>query len=358
MTLRISILTPGFTTPNGRAFLFPLLVFRRALAQADISVRLTGQRETAADGCDILIVDSKYYRDDWVARADWILEDFIRFGRQARVVYFDTTDSSGLLQAELFPHVALYLKNQILRDRTAYTRPLYGQRIYADYYHRTKGVADAEPLSSQPVRLEDLAKLRAGWNSGLADYSLHGPYLMAAYGRLPFGGFLQLPRRFTPPSHPRERDISCRFGASYPRASVAWQRQEIRRIMQVMPTDKIGRRAYFDELRGSKVVVSPFGFGEITLKDFETLLTGGLLLKPDMSHLETWPDLFQPGRTILCHDWDLEDFPVMLEDAVRNYDRYRGIAEAGQALYRRHLHPETGGSLFSQHLTSLMETVL
>ena len=39
-------------------------------------------------------------------------------------------------------------------------------------------------------------------------------------------------------------------------------------------------------------MVSPFGFGEITLKDFETFLSGSVLVKPNMSHMETYPNFY------------------------------------------------------------------
>jgi hypothetical protein len=354
----IRILTPGFTTPNGQALLFPLLKFRSDLARIGITISLTSNPKTAAHGCDILIVDSKFYRDDWAARQDSILEDFARFGQTARVVYFDTTDSTGVLQAELFPHISLYLKNQVLRDRSAYMRPLYGQRTYTDFYNSHMGVVDDDPIASNPVGEHELTKLRVGWNSALANYSWAGKYLMAAYRRVPFEGFLQFPRYFIPPANLRKQAVSARFSTNYARRSVAWQRQEISQLLGKVPTGRVGRTAYFDELRASKVVVSPFGWGEIAYRDFEAFLSGALLLKPDMGHLETWPDLFQPGRTILCHDWDLSDFVAVLNDAISDYDQYRAVAEAGQALYRSHLLPETGGTLFGQHLKSLLDAVL
>ncbi len=37
--MRINVLTPGFTTSNGAAFLFPLVVHKRQLQDAGIDVR-------------------------------------------------------------------------------------------------------------------------------------------------------------------------------------------------------------------------------------------------------------------------------------------------------------------------------
>jgi hypothetical protein len=125
-----------------------------------------------------------------------------------------------------------------------------------------------------------------------------------------------------------------------------------------VPTDKLSRGAYLHELRNSKVIVSPFGLGEITLKDFEVFLTGGLLLKPDMSHLETWPDFFQSGKTMVSHTWGLADLPAVLQHSLENYDALLHIAETGQRTYRSHTSDVGAAELFVDHLRSLLETML
>ena len=58
-------------------------------------------------------------------------------------------------------------------------------------------------------------------------------------------------------------------------------------------------------------MLSPFGWGELCLRDYEAVLGGALLLKPDMSHLETWPDVFVPHDTYAPFDWDATD-PALL----------------------------------------------
>jgi hypothetical protein len=82
-------------------------------------------------------------------------------------------------------------------------------------------------------------------------------------------------------------------------------------------------------------VVSPFGFGEITLKDFEVFLTGGLLLKPDMSHMQTWPDVFRAGETMAAHAWDLSDFEDTVARTAACYDEFRLLPKPGSTLICR-----------------------
>ena len=311
--------------------------------------------------CDVLIVDSKVHRKRWVPEPEAVLEEFSRLVEAVpALLYFDTTDSAGWLQTKLLPVVRRYYKSQLYADRSRYRHGFYGNRIYADYYHRKTGVMDRRPELSEAVRdPAHLEKLAVSWNSGLADYSRFGPLRMALYQRLRLAGLLQPPRSFTPPDAPRPLDLSARFGITYDRDSVAWQRREMkRRLRNRMPTDKLRRGRYFTELRHSKIVVSPFGWGEITMKDFEVFLTGGLLLKPDMSHMETWPDFFRAGETIATHCWDFGDFDAVL-DAYLADDRKRvEIAQQGQDLYRKHVASNDGRQRFAEKFRGIVDNAL
>jgi hypothetical protein len=352
----IHVLSPGFVTPNGRAFLFPLMVWRDVLASHGLSLRFFGAVSSKLLDCDVLLVDSKFHRDRWRSESAEVLAEFSRFAELCRVIYCDTTDSSGWIQAELLPHVDIYAKAQLLNDLSAYTKPMYAHRPYTDYYHRTLGVEDSEPEWSVPItQPRFLDKLSVSWNSGLADYSLHGPTRMAMYSRLPMRFLLRFSREFRDVPVARSRDVSCRFGTNYPRASVSIQRRLVRECLRDrVNTTKLSRRAYFNELRSSKAVVSPFGFGEITLKDFEVFLTGGLLIKPDMSHMTTWPSFFRANETMLTHSWDLSDFEATVDRAVRDFDDLIEVAQSGQDIYRAHTVGPDAADRFAAHLRAMV----
>ena len=355
--IQVHVLTEGFVSPNGRAFLFPLIVHRRALREAGIHLRFFVALRDALYDCDVLLIDSKFHKSRWIPDKEGILGEFLLFKERVDLVcYFDTTDSTGQIQTELLPIVDTYYKNQLLRDRTLYLRPMYGYRIYADYYHRRRGVVDTEPEYSTPVSDPALLhKLAVSWNSGLADYSWLGPARMGLYQRLPIAALLRFPQSIASPSMERPIDVQCRMGIKYPRASIAFQRREIvKRLADHMATDKLPRRKFLKEMASSKIVISPFGFGEITLKDFEVFLTGGLLLKPDMGHLDTWPDLFRAGETMICHDWDLTDLESVIDEALADHRRRIEIAHAGQTRYWRHAGGEEAPGLFCKRFKDIL----
>ena len=50
------------------------------------------------------------------------------------------------------------------------------------------------------------------------------------------------------------------------------------------------------------------------------VLTGAVLLKPDMSHVETDPDIFVPWETYAPLAWDLSDFADVLDPTAEGLD--------------------------------------
>jgi len=358
--LRVHLLTDGFGSPNGRAFLFPLVVWRHELREVGIELRLFTQESPALTDADLLLIDSKRHRALWAEHEAALLDRYAAWRERCPLIYYDNSDSAGWLLQQVLPVVDGYFKNQLLRDRSLYRRPLYGRRYHSDYYRRLEGVEDASAERAIPVAEPALLeKLRKGWNSGLADYSVLGPARMALYQRLPLRGLLRFPPPAASASGPRALALSARFGTSYARRSVAWQRMRIReRLGARVSTDKLGRVRYYRELCRSRVVLSPFGLGEITLKDFETFLCGALLLKPDMGHMETWPDFYRDGETCRMHRLDLQNLEALIDDILADEPRRREIAARGQQWYVEHTRSAGAGERFASRLRGLLQPFL
>ncbi len=357
----VHILTKGFASPNGIAFLFPLHVHRRRLADMGVRFRCFTRPADELTACDALIVDSRFYSNRWAHDESAALDELAAHAEQVpALLYFDISDSTGWLQSQVLPFVSRYYKAQLLKDREAYLQPHYGNRIYGDYYHKEFGVEDDNPVTSRPVASdEDLAKLRVSWNSGLADYSLWGPAIMSLRQHLRVDALLSFPRGFTEAQAPRPIALACRFGTHYSRRTIAYQRERIRQVLgRRLATGKVSRRAYLDEMRNCRAVVSPFGFGEITLKDFEAMLCGAALVKPSMAHLETWPDLFHDGETMAAHRWDLSDLEAVIESVLGDDARRIELAGNAQSRYRHHIASEAGSQEFCQRFRAIVNDAL
>ena len=60
---------------------------------------------------------------------------------------------------------------------------------------------------------------------------------------------------------------------------------------------KIPVGEYRKQMSESKIAFGPFGWGELNIREYEALIMGCLLLRPDISHMATWPEIFFNGET-------------------------------------------------------------
>ena len=355
----VNVLTPGFTTSNGSAFLFPLIVFKNEIRNAGIDISLVKQSDKELAQCDVVAIDSKQFRHIPDDRQDEIKE-LITYYRnsKAKVIWFDTTDSTGTLQAEMMPVVDKYMKAQLLRNKTHYKQRIYSGRKHSEYYFQTTGTVDSnKDAINKPISNNDVAKLGISWNSGLADYSTYGPLKMGLYRRTHLPYLLRYSNSPAGNAQTRTKDLSARFGISYSRETVRYQREQIRDLLSSrLDTQKLSRRGYMKELRQSKIILAPFGWGEITLKDFEVFLTGGMLLKPSMEHMETWPNFYTDGVTYKSFDWNLSDVEKKIEWALDNPQTREAIASEGHRRYLQHTSGVNAGEIFATHLANVLTT--
>jgi hypothetical protein len=221
----------------------------------------------------------------------------------ARVVYLDWFAPTDLRLAEtLHDQVDLYVKKHVFRDRSQYAHPTFGDTNLMDFYGKLYGLPHETRQFDVPS--DFFSRLVVGPSFATADYML--PKFL-------YGG---------PPSsqRPRPIDLHARISSK----GTPWYNRMRDDASQVLSTiadlkvvsgTGIKRRAYLRELASSKLCFSPFGYGEVCWRDYEAVMCGSLLLKPDMSHVETNPDIFRAGETYVPLRWDFAD----LEEKARYY---------------------------------------
>ena len=354
---RVHLLTQPPSASYTRGFAAPLLSNRRRIRDLGLDFKFFTTVDRGFTDCDIVFINSNIYGPRWKTQGLQICSEISELAdRVGAVVYCDTYDSTGLVRAEVLPLVRLYLKTHLLRDRSSYGRSFYGGRIFTDYYHRVHGIVDDDPLCSDaitdPAQIE---KLDVSWNMGLADHSYLGNVIAKAFARLPVHTRQPVMSRFVAPSTTRTVDVSLRFAQGHRRKTVRYQRQEIARRLGGGDGDaRLSMRGFFQELARSRIVVSPFGWGEFAVRDYESFLCGALLLKPDMAHLETYPDHYRDGETMISFKWDLSDIEEKVHSILANYGDYVGISQAGQDTYRRHSATPEAGEQFAARFKDIV----
>jgi len=309
---------------------------------------------------DILFIDSFVFKTWWLKKKGDIFS-FLKDAKEqgVRIFWFDTSDSTWSTQLEVLPFVDKYLKNQIFADKNMYLKTFRTGRIFTDYFDELYKSGEKETHYSIPEK-SDLNKISVSWNSCFANYTKMR-YNKSEYLKnflYPLTSNLirnKLRVSFTPPDKKRDKTLNLRVGLSHTRPSVVSHRKATAEIVRkhTNSTGKVSLSEYFNELQNSKIGMGPFGVGEITLRDYEIIICGAALMKPDLSHLQTWPDLFQPGKTFIAYKWDLTDLDAKISNLLQNDSLRTEIAENAKTVYS-HALSSVGIKNFSERIIDII----
>ena len=350
----VNILTKGFETPNGLSFLFPIIVFKKKLSKK-YKIKIFTKITKKLEECDILIIESKYFKDKWNDFYFKIIEQFVAWkSKQIRIIFCDTTDSSSWIKSDIFEYVDKYAKGQVLKNKNLYLKRIYGNRVYADYYYKNKKVKDKNVQFSNPIKQNQLKKLCLSWNSGLSNYSLFSPiiysYIPVKLSHLVF----KFSSYYVSPNLSKDI-INCRFGSSHHLESIKYQRVQLKKLLtNYVRTDKLNRLSYFNEMKRTLLSIVPFGYGEITLKDFESFLNGCILMKPRMNHMETWPNFYIPEQTFISFPWNFDGLQKKIEEVLIEPKKFLRVSQRGQDIYKKYTIHKNAAELFFKQFNELV----
>jgi len=357
---QIHLLHENYYNRNGEAFLFPLKYNRRRLLDRGIALRFYSRIVPSLIDCDVLCLSSKFFGPWWAESGGAGIIKFLHKARKsaASILWFDLSDSTGTTHFRVLPYVDQYLKNQVLKDRSAYKKTFYGSRLTTDFYHRRFGIQDVDsgpPHLNHIPHDKDLKKVGVGWNSGMAHYGYYGLLWGQLWHRTSVVPRFY-PMRWWSPSLHRPIRCSCRIGESYARETVAFARREIRkRLRGRVCVDRISKSKYFKGLTQSIAAISPFGFGEICYRDFEIVISGAVMIKQQMNHLETWPNLWIGNETYLPFAWDFSDFDEKIEFIFQHPEEIVELASQAQIRYKNLLCTEKGHQEFCERFVEIVE---
>lgn len=248
---------------------------------------------------------------------------------KGKVAIFDTFDPSNTPHLSSLPLVDGYLKKVVFRDSAAYTKNYVGGYIVTDKLCHEFGYEIGRHELGSLADAQHLHKIRLSWSFGASPQYRS----LLRFGKL-------LSRKFTS----RDIDVSCRLGASVDQLLLTgaalremnWYRRHRLEALRAIKAaggsfkhssaDRCSRRTYLLELYRTKCVISPFGYGELCYRDYEAVCCGALLLKPDVSHLRTKPDIFVANETYVPLRWDFADVPEKLNHYLKHPDEAARIA--------------------------------
>ena len=228
--------------------------------------------------------------------------------------FSDTFANADIRLAAVLPNLDLYFKKSLFVDTSEFLRPRYGHTNLTEYYGRLYDLEDE--TTDWHVPASALGKLR------LAPNFLTDPGLL----RLFVGS------SSVPDLSGRQIDLHARLGGVEKSGWYGEMRRHAFRAVEALDDltvatgTGVSRKAFMDELRQSKICFSPFGYGELCWRDIEAIAAGAVLLKPDMSHLCTAPDLYRDGETYVACRWDFSDVRHKVHALLSDDERRTDIA--------------------------------
>lgn len=322
------------------ASVFPFLEYERAFrARYDVEIRCMPVDRALRQG----IPDSLSTATHVIAQT-WLTDPRSRHEQLERLLgglpggvtraYLDSFANNDVRWAGIFESTAFYFKKSLFTDLSEFTRPTYGHTNLTEYYGRLYGLEDE--MTDWGVPQSALPKLR------LAPNFLTDPDLSAA---------LMAEPKESPPE--KEIDLHARLGGTSAEGWYGEMRRHAARVvdglsgLRVAKGTGVSRRVFAHELQRSKACFSPFGYGELCWRDIEAIAAGAVLIKPDMSHLRTEPDLYRDGETYIACRWDFADLSDKLNEILADEERRLFLTDNARRIARAYLEMSGPVSTYS-----------
>jgi hypothetical protein len=302
--------------PISWSLVYPYFYYRKDLWEglgASLAIRpvenfLDGSSDNVA--ADVVIVQPWFTVD-----AENLSSAFARYKSKhpsAKMVFQDSYAPTDIrLSKSVNNYIDVYQKKSIFRDRSQFQRSFLGDTNLSEYYGNLYGIPQ-DPVDWE-VPDSVIEKL------SLAPNFLTAPYLLK--------GFLGK----APAFDDRPIDLHSRIATEGTPWYTAMRRASsnaARSISGIIitPDDRIPQAKFISEMRRSKMCWSPFGYGELCWRDLEAFMTGAVLVKPSMDHVNTTPDLYREGETYLPVKWDFSDLDEVVRWALCNPEHMKEIA--------------------------------
>ena len=114
-------------------------------------------------------------------------------------------------------------------------------------------------------------------------------------------------------------------------------------------------KEYRETFLNTKAILSPFGWGEACHRDFEALAFGCVLIKPDWSFVESFPDISSKDAPYIPCKLDFSDVPAIIEDMNLHWDKYLPMRVRGLHLAKDALNITKNTSRFMEIVKCLLK---
>ena len=339
----------------------PIYRWNKKLRENHLFIKFFKNHKNLESG-DVLIIDYRYVRSSTVGLSEKSRMSFtINLFKKERknfntLIFFDSGDSTGSRCFSLINYVDVFWKKQVLKDKDEYLKDK-GLKNWQCWLPDNLNSFDQN--YDKPSK-KDLKKIKIAWNISLCGYYDTNNLVQAFLANSKFSS-LFLNSKFN--SAFKYGHLLTSYRVSFNKQvqlkeRYNYQRKKIKNILLSMSSNhnikcegKLPKKKYLEEIKKSKVIISPYGHGEICYRDFEAIVNGSLLIKPNVNHLETFPNLFIENVTYVPINWDGSNLEGILKKIENNPNEYLEIVEKAQSLFRESIESPYP---FIKHLKNIL----
>ena len=280
----------------------------------------------------------------WVAQASFLnkkvsLEQSVNDGLEflskinGDYMLLDGQDSTSLIGAyEVFKDsdALLLMKNSLLKDRS-----LYKQKWALGRYYWGEG------------------------DYALPDFDEYSDRIVVSSTNWIFTHWAGIQKQWYDINRPKTYDVSAMF--QYPSVKKSFEHgicqsdyYDAHRKPAIEALEKLSNvniaklengvrvplQEYHQKMFDSKILFTPIGYGEIFPRDLEAAMYGSVLLKVDMSYIDTTPDVWIDGETYIACKRDFSDLNEKVMKILGNYENYHYIIENARKKFQEEMSYE------------------
>jgi len=279
----------------------------------------------------------------WVA-SDKFRQDHLNFG--VPIIVEDVFQGPDIFEdcRKIIKHeqVVIFLKAMMVRDHTIHNKELWNHSIHQDKIGELANLTTTRGFRTPELTEADYQKVRLSWNYIAWPHFRHGfnndhrplrefyldttiQYCYPLYELPESGSFLTCEREydvnFIGNIHKWPDSVPL---IQYHREAAFQALQECPGNNLLIDKNDIGWHEYWHKLRQSKIVVSPWGWEPVTIRDIEAVLAGCVLVKPETGFVQTYPHI--PSINCKIDFSNLQEVVQMILDRWPSTEDFRKTA--------------------------------
>ena len=102
---------------------------------------------------------------------------------------------------------------------------------------------------------------------------------------------------------------------------------------------RVSEQEYYNRISSAKIILAPFGYGEMAPRDLDAAQFGAILIKPDMGFVDTVPNIFEDGVTYIACKHDYSDLKEKIDMILGNYKDYHYIIDNARKKFQEVMQP-------------------